>query len=616
MIRLSDSLLFVVASRHRVRTVWAIALILLLLTALAALFADASVASRVGPVLPTPVALVLGAALLVVLAGLASTALAQSARAAMLQADRRLEDLAEPVADEERIRLFKRAAWAAGWPQIAVELVIATAAALLSWRALVAAAPATVGAGIVPLDVAAVLACFPVIVVERHLAAMRRESVPEAEALARLVRVLLVCVAAGVGGGLLAHAGLSWGWWAPWLAAALILATSAELAARAVARAFVPFPVPDRVVGGVSAVAGLLRLRPPTAANVAGAIRDTLGIDVSQSWALRFVGRALLPVGLGIGGAAWLLSGLIALGTSERAVYQRFGRPVGVLGPGLHLLLPWPAGQVRRVELGIMHDLPLGRAGDQPAGAQPLERGDDRLWDRPHPGDATYLIGSETGGQQGFQVVDIDMRVVWQVGVRDEDAMAFLYDSEAPAAVIRGLAGRQLAERFAGSTLPAVLVEDRSAFIAAFRARLQGECDALRLGVHVAAVIVEAVHPPAGAAAAYHAVQASELQARVAIAEARGAAIETQTQAAQDAAAVQDSAAAAAAEIVAAAKTDASAFDADLTAWGRDRSAFLLERRLQQIGKVLPTRDTIIVDHRLGRDALPLLDLRGTTALP
>ncbi len=616
MIRLSESLLFSVASRHRLRTACAAALVVVLLAALAALFAEPFLATLVRPVFPTPVALLLGAALLIVLAGLASTALAQSARVAMLGADLHLEDLAEPVADDARVRIFKRAAWPAGWPQIVVELALSTAAAVLAWSALTAAMPQTVGAAVVPFDVAALLACFPVIVVERHLAATRRESVPEAAALARLLRVLLAGVAAGAVGGLLAHAGLFWAWWVPRLAAVLVLATSVELAVRAVARAFVPFPVPDRAVGGVSAVAGVLRLRLPSPANAAGAIRDTLGIDVSQSWALRFVGRALLPVAVGVGGAAWLLSGLVALGTSERAIYQRFGRPVGVLGPGLHLLLPWPAGQVRRVEFGVMHDLALGRAGDQPVGARPLERGDDRLWDRPHPGDATYLIASESGGQQGFQVVDIDMRIVWQVGAGDADAMAFAFESEAPAAVIRGVAGRLLAERFAGSTLPAVLVEDRGAFIAAFRARLQGECDALRLGVHIAAVIVEAVHPPAGAAAAYHAVQASELQARVAIAEARGAAIETQAQAGQDAAAVQDDAAAAAADIVAAGKMDASAFDADLTAWKRDRSAFLLERRLQQIGKVLPTRATIIIDHRLGRDALPLLDLRGTTALP
>jgi regulator of protease activity HflC (stomatin/prohibitin superfamily) len=33
----------------------------------------------------------------------------------------------------------------------------------------------------------------------------------------------------------------------------------------------------------------------------------------------------------------------------QRAVYERFGAPVRVLHPGLHLILPWPLGRLRPV---------------------------------------------------------------------------------------------------------------------------------------------------------------------------------------------------------------------------------------------------------------------------
>ena len=76
-----------------------------------------------------------------------------------------------------------------------------------------------------------------------------------------------------------------------------------------------------------------------------------LGIELRRSWALRFLRRATVPLIAGMVILAWAVTGLTSLPLDRRAVYERFGVPVAVFGPGLHLHLPWPFGLLRPVEM-------------------------------------------------------------------------------------------------------------------------------------------------------------------------------------------------------------------------------------------------------------------------
>ena len=590
--QLSTNLAFIEAWGQVRRVGTAAMLVVVILVALGLGALDEALARWITPILPEAAAFSLMAALLILLVGLSSAALTAAARHGMLQTDQSVDLLDEPVHDDDRICALRRAAWLAGWPLLILSASLAALAAAASWQALRLPLRVTFDdAGTMVFGTISLLICFPLVVVERHLAAANPAALPEAEHVARLLRVLiagLLCLGIGRLG---LRAGFGWAISAPRAFALLTLAVACELVLRSAAALFMPMPVPIVPTGGASAVAGLLRLRPPAPAGVRSAIQNTLGIDVSQSWALLFLWRALPASAAALCLGAWLLTGLVALRMDERAVYERFGNPVRVLGPGLHLVPPWPAGRLRHVELGVVHDLALGGVGGvDPAtlGLGPMiEPSADRLWDQPHPGETTYLIASESSDRQTFQVVDIDMRVLWAVGPADEDALNFVYTAEDPEAVIRGSAGRLLASAFAGRTLPAVLVEDRGAFTQEFRASLQQACDVLRTGIHVAAVSIEAIHPPAGAASAYHAVQAEAIRAKVAVARARGEAIEEKAQSGSDAKAAGDAARVAGAEIVAAAKSENLLFEADRTAWSEAGSAFLLERRLEQIAKAL-----------------------------
>ena len=63
---------------------------------------------------------------------------------------------------------------------------------------------------------------------------------------------------------------------------------------------------------------------------------------------------------LGLVLLAWGLSGVTRIELAERGSYERLGAPVAILHPGLYLLLPWPFGQVRRVEYGVVHAVSVG----------------------------------------------------------------------------------------------------------------------------------------------------------------------------------------------------------------------------------------------------------------
>ncbi len=464
-----------------------------------------------------------------------------------------------------------------------------------------------------------VLLAFPVLVLERSWAAIPATTLTEAAGLAALLRaVLLVQIGLGLalmleGSAFSLAAGLVSA------LAAFILLLAAEFVLRGVAALFLPTPASSVArPAASSAVAACIRLRMPRLTAVNQAITQQWGIDLSRSWALGFVGRALLPICLLLALLTWGLTGLVALPLDQRAVYEQFGRPIAVLGPGLHLILPWPFGVARRVELGVLHELTLaGPLSGQDAGVarpraeDPPPQAADRLWDRAHPGETTYLIASPVAsGQGGFQRVDVDLRLITRIGLSDAAALKATYGVDDSDALVRATASRLLSNYFASRTLAGVLGEDRATFTDAIRVALQQDLDRLATGEEIVAVVVEAIYPPPSAADAWHNVESAEIRARVAVADETGAAAKTAAAARTKADLATYTATAAAAEITAKATADQTLFSADQTANSAEPDAFRLERWLAHLRTALPRAQLLVLDHRLAGKEAPTLDLR------
>lgn len=180
-----------------------------------------------------------------------------------------------------------------------------------------------------------------------------------------------------------------------------------------------------------------------------------------------------------------------------------------------------------------------------------------------------------------------------------------------PETLIRAVAGQLLVRYFSRYTLLDVLGQSREAFANEFRTALQEQMDRLSSGIEAIAVVVEAIHPPPGAAAAYHNVQAAEISANSQISKERANAIRTLKSAELAATAERNGAIAAAAELVDQANSESVLFDDDRKAQQRDSEAFLLERWFERLVDGLANSEVIVIDHRLKGQNAPTIDLRS-----
>jgi regulator of protease activity HflC (stomatin/prohibitin superfamily) len=502
----------------------------------------------------------------------------------------------------------------AAWMQPVVNAVLALlagGACVLAWRT----ALVPVGHDIrLASGFILVLGAFPVLVLERTFAGMA------AWELAFMLRVpLLALLGVGIAELLLA-ADFAWPGAIEQAVGILVLLVSIELLLRSFATAFTPPPpVEDLRSIACSVLARAIRPAQPTLSGLNAALRRQVGIDLQRSWALGFAARAVGPILWGIVFLAWGVSGLTALPMDQRGVYERLGVPVAVLGPGLHLHLPWPFGIFQPVELGVLHDVPVSfepvptvvtRVGaeDEP----PVS--DDRLWDGTHPGETTYLIASEEAGKQGFQIVDVDLRLIWRIGLSAEAALQAVANDADPGLLVRSVSRQVLLRNFADRSLETLLAADRETLAATLQQQMQQKLDALGSGIDLVAVVIEAIHPPPAAAGAYHAVQAAGIRAEIAVADQTGQAADSRSLAQQTVTYELDAARGKAAATLGKARSDAALFAGDKQAYQVGGQAFLLERWFSDLVRALGDTELLIVDHRLAGGPAPTIDLRPPVA--
>ncbi|KVQ28112.1 membrane protease [Burkholderia cepacia] len=497
---------------------------------------------------------------------------------------------------------------------------LSVAMAALAWqppslpmliRAMAAPEP-TLAAG-----AACVALAFLTLVTERHHAVAASRSAVSAS-LTRMLRVALATALAGV---------LAAAWFAfrhrtaDWLVQAAALFNTAVAVELAVRGVLSWFAVPRGAVVPASAIAGLLSRRPAPFASIGAELRHRYGIDLRQSWGWRSFVR-LLPAALGATvAAAWLLTAVVVLNPEQRAVYERFGAPVAVWQPGLHVGLPWPFGRARIVDNGAVHQVAIAGSTNEggvdtravPADG-PTPEGLDRLWDAAHPGETTQVIAGANGDRQNFQIVNADVRVDYRLGSTDADARAALYRTIEPESTVRASASRELVHYLASHTLESLLETNQAVMADRLKRAIQQQLDRLQSGVDVVAVVIESVHPPTGAAAAFHDVQAAQIRAQGSVAQARGFAAGLLGNARQQALVRIAQAEAQAGDTLSSARVQQIDFDADLVAYRLGGPAFPFEYYLDRLQRGLRNARMTILDDRLADGTRATVDLRNTPA--
>lgn len=503
--------------------------------------------------------------------------------------------------------------WLGGWALLAV-LGVEQA-----WN--LALPPAALGLAATVGAACSLLLAFGLLVMERHLAQENTAQWPEAATLAQLTRVTIISLVLGAFCLLFADETSVWPVRLAVLIGLLPGLVAAELLLRAVLSLFSPRR--ERLEPQLLArsfVADMLRWPPQPLLALQHELHNRFGIDLRQIWAFTFMRRAFLPVLAVVALVGWSLTGIHEIALQGRGIYERFGKPVEVFGPGLHMGLPWPLGRVLNVENGVVHELATSVGeSSAPAQADPAEGPApaiaNRLWDASHVNDKSQVIASSRADRQSFQIVNMDVRFVYRIGLSDEAALAATYNSADVPMLIRSTASRILVHDFASRTLDGLL-GDRVGLAEEIGRAVQADLQKLDSGVEILATVVEAIHPPAGAANAYHGVQAAQIAAQALIARERGAAAEATNQAQLQASIARDQATASAREINAGAQAADLKFNAEQKAYASAGQAFVLEQYLSQLSQGLANAKLLVLDHRLGGSSnAPTIDLR-TFALP
>jgi regulator of protease activity HflC (stomatin/prohibitin superfamily) len=178
---------------------------------------------------------------------------------------------------------------------------------------------------------------------------------------------------------------------------------------------------------------------------------------------------------------------------------------------------------------------------------------------------------------------------------------------------LRAFATREVVLYLASRTLDAILDERQTTARDALRGAIQLRLDAAHSGIELTAVVIEAIHPPAGAAAAWHAVQAAQIEAQTLVARAHGAAAEQIGAASEQAASLIAGADAAAADSRAQANVQGIGFAADSAASRADEAAgvaFLFEYRMHRLASGLANKHLTVLDARLAAQRGAVVDLR------
>ncbi len=459
---------------------------------------------------------------------------------------------------------------------------------------------------------------FVSLVAERTLHAFPAPQLPEAPSLRRVLLLTTVVLTAAACIELGRAAGIGWVRWPEFIVACLPGLLAVELALRALARLFLP-PPPALEARAVtqSILATLITGGPRTPATL---LRTHLGLDFARSWALAFLSAAMVPALLGTALLCWILSGVKLIDLEHRGIYERFGAPVAVLGPGLHMIAPWPFGRLRSVEYGAIHAVPIGvdassaqqeTQKEEQVGAEatpPLSL--NRLWTTAHPDQAHYLVPSVGTGEESFQSVDTEIYVLYRVGLTDTAALQSVYTVANPESLIKEAASRLVLRYFNSRTLEAVLGARRENVAGTLRAELQADPAVRSSGIDIVSVLIEEIHPPAGAASAYHAVHAAEINANASIANEAGRAKMVAARAQQESHQLTTAADAHAVEITDAAAADAYRFGADRRAYNEGKQSFLLERSFAKKVAAYSRSQLTLIDHRLTPEQRSILDLR------
>lgn len=276
-----------------------------------------------------------------------------------------------------------------------------------------------------------------------------------------------------------------------------------------------------RTVGAVprpsfdSRILGLIADPGGIAKSIAETINYQFGFEVSSTWFYKLLQQWLLPIVAVTIVIVLGLSSIVVVDAGEAVVVERFGRPTTdpptVLGPGLHLKLPFPVDIAHRAPAQHIRESILGETSgkedEHPFGAI--------VWTEEHDyaPELMLLVGSprtegelaalptpiaeRTPGADSQSVAVSLLMVSVPISYRVSDPVKFLHNYSDPVGLMESI-GYQMLSDFAASTdIDTLMGPGRADFNSKFKGQLQSKLDELGVGIEIVFAGIRDAHPPA-----------------------------------------------------------------------------------------------------------------------
>ncbi len=283
-----------------------------------------------------------------------------------------------------------------------------------------------------------------------------------------------------------------------------------------------------------SRLAGLLGQPESLFTTAAQALDYQFGFNVSETWFFQLLQKNL-PVLLLAQLAVLLLSTCVVfVDAGEQAVLERFGKPVagGVLMPGAHFKLPWPADRVYQYRTEQIQTFDVGYTPDAQS-----ENENTILWSLNHGKEDNFLVGSREPATikdantdtndilkaPPVSLITVSIPVQFQIN----DVLAWAYQNADPTNLLQDLATRAVVHYLAGVDLNDVMSQGRLAAADTLRDQIQAAADAHELGAKILFVGLQDIHPPVKVAGDYEKVVGAEQTKLSKILDAQADAIRT-----------------------------------------------------------------------------------------
>ena len=281
-----------------------------------------------------------------------------------------------------------------------------------------------------------------------------------------------------------------------------------------------------------SRVVGLLANPESLFTTAAQTLDYQFGFKVSETWFFQACKKNLFKLVLVQLAVLFLSTTFVVIDAGEQAVLERYGRLAGVLGPGAHFKIPWPADKIYRYRTEQIQSFAVGYTPDALS-----ESADIVLWTVPHAKEENFLVANRpqatvadtATNSKPIGLITVSIPVQFQI----TSITNWLYQNSDPEDLLKSIATAEVVRYLAGSDLNDILSHGRLEAATTLRNRIQTAADERQLGARIVFVGLQDIHPPTGSevAATYEKVVSSEQTKLAKILDAQSAAIRTNAQA-------------------------------------------------------------------------------------